>query len=157
MSQPAPTWFVTSVRKQHTSEKIKTRLLNTLILFVCWRYVSNLILKTHACLSTAFATSQVSETSSACLLSNYAFFSCYSLHLQLPEEQWSCLRQTISWQNHLFAISCKAAWMLPNNFSPCLTVSARASPACSLSASREARPAAWGKKLKAILGLLVIL
>merc|ERR1719204_642146 len=39
--------------------------------------------KSDACLSTAFETSQVSETSSACLLSNYAFFSCNSLHLQL--------------------------------------------------------------------------
>ena len=156
MLQPAPTWFVTSVRKLHTSETIKTRLQDTIILFVCWRY-QTWFSKSHTRLSTAFVTSQVSETSSACLLSDYAFFSCYSLHLQLPEEQWSCLRQTISWQNHLFAISCKAAWMLPNNFSPCLTVSARASPACSLSASREARPAAWGKKLKALLGLLVIL
>ena len=49
---------------------------------------------------------------------------------------------------YLLAMSCKAAWMLPKSFSPCLTVSASASPACSLSASREARPAALRGKGK---------
>ena len=51
---------------------------------------------------------------------------------------------------HLLAMSCKAAWMLPKSFSPCLTVSASASPACSLSASREARPAAWRRNPSAV-------
>ena len=84
----------------------------------------------------------LSECGCSSLLSHYALLCCYPLHLQLPDMTFRWFWGGSLSQDHLLAISCKAAWMLPKSFSPCLTVSARASPACSLSASRDARPAA---------------
>ena len=98
----------------------------------------SLIPSSYLC-STFIWVLGLSKRCCSSLLSHYALLCCYPLHLQLPDvdfkvDQWGRI--------HLLAMSCKAAWMLPKSFSPCLTVSASASPACSLSASREARPAA---------------
>ena len=162
MLQPAPTWFVTSVRKQHTSENVKTRLLDTIILFVCWRF-QTWFSKSHARLWTAFVTSQVSETSSACLLGNYAFFSCYSLHLQLPEEQWSCLRQTISWPVCNIMQSCldAAQQLLPlphslgKSLASLLTLRLKRSKACRLRQKVESYTGSASDSISLLARLLV--